>query len=204
MSDPGRITLAWTGASGAPYGLRLLEQLLAAEATVELIVSKAAQLVMAEETYLDLPAQPQAMAASLREYLDTTAGTLHVYGREQWTAPVASGSNPSRAMVICPCTTGTVGAVAAGTSDNLVDRAADVALKEGRALILVVRETPLSLVHLENLTRLARMGAVVLPANPGFYHSPVTVQDLVDFIVARVLDHLAIRHGLVTPWGAEQ
>ncbi len=199
----GRIALAWTGASGMPYGLRLLEQLLAAGKSVELIVSKAAQVVLAEETDLDLPGQPEAMRRALLERTGEAPGTLRVYGREQWTAPLASGSCAPRAMVVCPCTSGTVAAIAGGTSDNLIDRAADVALKEGRRLILVPRETPLSVIHLENLTRLARLGVTILPASPGFYHRPDSVDELVDFVVARVLDHLEIPHALVPRWGAD-
>ncbi|MFB6261728.1 MAG: UbiX family flavin prenyltransferase, partial [Thiohalorhabdaceae bacterium] len=129
-------------------------------------------------------------------------GELRVYGREQWTAPLASGSNAPRAMVVCPCTSGTVAALASGGSDNLIERAADVILKERRQLILVPRETPLSVIHLDNLQRLAHMGVTVLPANPGFYHRPQSVQDLVDFVVARILDHLAVPHQLVARWGA--
>jgi 4-hydroxy-3-polyprenylbenzoate decarboxylase len=128
---------------------------------------------------------------------------LRVFGREDWFAPVASGSNPPEAMVICPCTMGTLAAVAAGLSDNLIERAADVALKEGRKLILVPRETPFSSLHLENMLKLSRAGAVILPANPGFYHEPKRVEDLVDFIVARILDHLGVKHDLMQRWGEE-
>lgn len=202
-AGPGRIALAWTGASGAPYGLRLLEQLLIAGATVELMVSKAAQVVLAMETDLDLPGQPEPMRRALLEHLGEVPGELRVYGREQWTAPLASGSSAPRAMVVCPCTTGTAAAIAAGASNNLIERAADVVLKENRRLILVPRETPLAVVHLENLLRLARMGVTILPANPGFYHRPREVGGLVDFVVGRVLDHLDLPHTLVTRWGGE-
>jgi 4-hydroxy-3-polyprenylbenzoate decarboxylase len=116
-------------------------------------------------------------------------------------APVASGSNPPEALVICPCTTGTLGSIAAGTSNELIERAADVALKEKRQLILVVRETPFSSIHLENMLRLSRLGAVIMPANPGFYHQPQRVEDLVDYMVARVLDHLKVPHQLLPRWG---
>jgi len=199
-----RVALAWTGASGAAYGLRLLEQLLTAGLQVELVVSKAAQVVLAQEADLELPAQPEAMRQALVEHLGRGADSLRVYGREQWTAPIASGSNAPRAMVVCPCTSGTVAAIAHGTSDNLIERAADVTLKERRQLVLVPRETPLSVIHLENLTRLARMGVTVLPANPGFYHRPERVEDLVDFVVARVLDHLGVAHSLVPRWAADE
>jgi 4-hydroxy-3-polyprenylbenzoate decarboxylase len=126
---------------------------------------------------------------------------LRVFGREEWFAPVASGSNPPDAMVICPCTMGTLAAVACGLADNLIARAADVVLKEKRPLILVPRETPFSQIHLENMLKLARSGAVILPANPGFYHRPESVQQVVDFVVARVLDQLGIAHDLMPRWG---
>jgi 4-hydroxy-3-polyprenylbenzoate decarboxylase len=126
---------------------------------------------------------------------------LQVFGREDWFAPVASGSNPADAMVICPCSMGTLAAVAAGLADNLIARAADVMLKEGRPLVLVPRETPLSQIHLENMLRLARAGAVLLPANPGFYHRPQRVEDLVDFVTARILDQLGVAHTLMARWG---
>jgi len=203
--DPGadRIVLAWTGASGAAYGLRLLDCLLSAGATVELIVSKAAQVVLDQEADLTLPAQPDAMRRTLLDHLGRESGDLRVYGREQWTAPVASGSNPPQAMVVCPCTSGTVSAIANGTSDNLIERAADVMLKERRPLLLVHRETPLSVIHLENLTRLARIGATIMPANPGFYHRPADVSEVVDFMVARILDHLGLPHALIPRWADE-
>jgi 4-hydroxy-3-polyprenylbenzoate decarboxylase len=125
-----------------------------------------------------------------------------VYGREEWFAPIASGTNPPDAMAICPCTMGTLAAVAAGLSSNLIERAADVCLKEGRKLILVVRETPFTPIHLENMLRLARAGAVILPPNPGFYHHPQDLQGVIDFVVARILDQLRIPHTLMQPWGA--
>ena len=128
---------------------------------------------------------------------------LTVYGREEWFAPIASGSSVADAMVVCPCTMGTLAAIATGMSDNLIERAADVTLKEQRKLILVPRETPFSALHLENMLKLARLGALILPANPGFYHHPASVQDLVDFVVARILDHLGISHQLMQPWGGD-
>ena len=126
---------------------------------------------------------------------------LQVFGRDEWFAPIASGSNPPDAMVVCPCTMGTLAAIAAGLADNLIGRAADVVIKEGRKLILVPRETPFSAIHLENMLKLARLGVVILPANPGFYHHPQTVQDIVDFVVARILDQLAVPHQLLARWG---
>ena len=195
------ICLALTGASGMPYGLRLLECLLEAGCHVQLLYSQVAQVVARQEMNLELPARPADTEALLREHFASLPGTLAVYGREEWFAPVASGSNPPDAMVICPCTMGTLAAIAQGLASNLIERAADVALKEGRALVLVPRETPLSIIHLENMLRLARAGAVILPPNPGFYHHPQGIADLVDFVVARVLDQLKVPHALMSRWG---
>jgi 4-hydroxy-3-polyprenylbenzoate decarboxylase len=199
---PETITLAWTGASGMPYGLRLLECLLAAKSRVYLIYSSAAQIVAKQELGLTLPAQPAAAATLLSDRFRAAAGQLTVFGREDWMSPVASGSNPADAMAICPCSLGTLGAVAAGLADNLIERAADVMLKERRTLVLVPRETPLSVIHLENMLRLARAGAVILPPSPGFYGNPQSVSELVDFVVARILDQLGVNHALGPRWGA--
>jgi flavin prenyltransferase len=195
------ITLAFTGASGMPYGLRLLECLLAAECQVFLVYSSAAQIVAKQECDLALPTQPREATRQLTERYRARDGQLTVFGREDWMAPIASGSNPAAAMAICPCTMGTVGAIAAGLADNLIERAADVMLKEHRPLILVPRETPLSVIHLANMLRLAHAGAILLPPAPGFYMKPRTIEDLIDFVVARVLDHLGVEHELVRRWG---
>jgi 4-hydroxy-3-polyprenylbenzoate decarboxylase len=195
------IALALTGASGMPYGIRLLECLLGGGVTVWLLYSQVAQIVARQEMDLALPSRPKELELFLRERYTIPSGQLQVFGREEWFAPVASGSNPPDAMVICPCTMGTLAAVACGLADNLIARAADVVLKEKRPLILVPRETPFSQIHLENMLKLARSGAVILPANPGFYHRPENVQQLVDFVVARVLDHLGIAHDLIPRWG---
>jgi 4-hydroxy-3-polyprenylbenzoate decarboxylase len=195
------ICLAWTGASGLPYGVRLLECLLAAGCHVQLLYSSAAQVVARQEMDFDLPGRPADTQALLAARFPDLPGTLAVYGREEWFAPVASGSNPPGAMVVCPCTMGTLAAIAQGMSDNLIERAADVALKEGKPLILVPRETPFSVIHLENMLRLARAGAVILPPSPGFYTHPQSVQDMVDFVVARVLDRLGVAHRLQARWG---
>ena len=198
------ITLAFTGASGMPYGLRLLECLIAAKARVYLLYSAAAQVVAKQECDLVLPAQPREAARMLGERYGAAEGQLDVFAREDWLSPVASGSNPGDAMAVCPCTMGTLGAIACGLADNLIERAADVMLKERRPLVLVPRETPLSSIHLENMLRLARAGAIVLPPAPGFYDRPQSVDDLVDFVVARVLDHLHIDHALGPRWGARR
>jgi 4-hydroxy-3-polyprenylbenzoate decarboxylase len=201
MSAPRRITLAFTGASGLPYGLRLLECLIAAGTQVALVYSAAAQVVAKQECDLTLPSQPREATRLLQERFRARDGQLRVYGRDDWLAPMASGSNPGDGMAICPCTMGALGAIAGGLADNLIERAADVMLKEGRPLVLVPRETPLSAIHLENMLKLARAGAVIVPPSPGFYTRPQRVDDLVDFVVARVLDHLGVRHDLVPRWG---
>jgi 4-hydroxy-3-polyprenylbenzoate decarboxylase len=198
-----RITLALTGASGMAYGLRLLECLLDAGCDVYLLYSQAAQIVARQELDLALASSPDETQALFDALHAGKPGRLKVLGRDNWFAPVASGSHPADAMAICPCTTGTLAAIAQGMSDNLIERAADVMLKEGRPLILVPRETPFSLIHLENMTRLARAGAIILPANPGFYHRPQSVAQVVDFIVARILDRLGVAHDLLPRWGGD-
>lgn len=197
------VTVALTGASGMPYGLRLIECLIRAKVRVYVLYSQAAHVVAKQELGLVLPPRASDAERMFSERYGAKRGQLRVFGREDWFAPVASGSNPPDAMVICPCTMGTLAAVAAGLSDNLIERAADVMLKEARKLVLVPRETPLSSLHLENMLRLTRAGAVILPANPGFYHKPKRVEDLVDFVVARILDHLGVKHELMHRWGEE-
>ncbi|AZT82982.1 UbiX family flavin prenyltransferase [Marinobacter sp. NP-4(2019)] len=208
MTDPAAqsrtINLAFTGASGAQYGLRLLQCLVAAGCRVNVMVSRAAQVVIATETDLKLPGSPQAMQEALTGYAGAVPGQVLVFGREDWFAPPASGSGEKAPLVVCPCSTGTLSALATGASNNLIERAGDVALKERRQLILVPREAPYSEVHLENMLRLTRMGAVIMPASPGFYHNPQSVSDLVDFIVARILDHLDLPQDLMPRWGEER
>ncbi|MFW9606258.1 MAG: flavin prenyltransferase UbiX [Pseudomonas sp.] len=201
MSGPERITLAMTGASGAQYGLRLLDCLVQEEREVHFLISKAAQLVIATETDVALPPKPRAMQAFLTEYTGATSGQIRVFGQDDWMAPPASGSSAPAAMVVVPCSTGSLSAIASGACNNLIERAADVALKERRPLILVPRETPFSSIHLENMLRLSNMGAVILPAAPGFYHQPQSVDDLVDFIVARILNQLGIPQSMLARWG---
>ena len=204
MSAPAIVTLALTGASGMPYGVRLLECLLKAGVRVYLLYSQAAQIVAKQEMDLALPGRVREVQDFFAQKFAAADGQLRVFGREEWFAPVASGSNAPDAMVICPCSMGTLAAVACGLADNLIERAADVMLKEQRQLILVPRETPFSAIHLENMLRLSRAGAVILPANPGFYHHPTRLEDLVDFVVARVLDLLRVEHQLMPRWGDEQ
>lgn len=195
------IALALTGASGAQYGLRLLELLVAAEHRIYLMISKAAQMVVATETNVELPSHGNKLEVVLAKRYRASDGQIKVFAKEEWTAPVASGSNAPRAMVICPCSTGTLSAVARGGCDNLIERAADVMLKERRQLILVPREAPYSTIHLQNMLTLSQMGAVILPASPGFYHQPQSVEDMVDFVVARILDQLKVQQSLVPRWG---
>jgi len=198
---PRTVTLAFTGASGMPYGFRLLDCLLGAGTRVYVLYSPAAQIVAKQECDIALPTQPREAQRFLGERFGARENQLFVFGREDWMAPVASGSNPGDAMAICPCSMGTLGAIAAGLADNLIERAADVMLKERRPLVLVPRETPLSAIHLENMTRLAHAGAVILPPAPGFYTRPQSVDDIVDFVVARILDHLGVPHALMQRWG---
>lgn len=196
------ITLAITGASGAQYGLRLLECLLAANSRVYLLISEAAQTVIATETDEKLPAFSE-WPAYFEKRFAPAPGQLRIFSRDDWFAPVASGSSAPASMVICPCSTGTLAAIASGASNNLIERAADVALKERRQLILVPRETPYSQIHLQNMLLLTQMGAVIMPASPGFYRRPQAVGELVDFIVARILDQLGIAQTLMPRWGAD-
>lgn len=197
------IALAMTGASGAAYGLRLLECLLRADKLVYLMLSTPGQIVISMETDLKLPGRPEDIQAALIAHFNVAPDQLRVFGKEQWTAPVASGSGAPDAMVVCPCTSGTLSAIAHGSSNSLLERAADVMIKEQRKLILVPRETPLSVIHLENMLSLARLGVTILPANPGFYYRPSKIEDLVDFVVARILDHLKIEHTLLPRWGID-
>ena len=197
------VAVALTGASGMAYGLRLTECLLASGCRVWLLVSQVAQVVARQELDLTLPSRPAEAQALLTARFGAAEGQLQVFGRDEWFAPPASGSNPPDAMVVCPCTMGSLAAIAAGLAGTLIERAADVVIKEGRPLILVPRETPFSVLHLENMLRLARMGVVILPANPGFYHRPQSVEALVDFVVARILDQLRVPHSLLPRWGED-
>lgn len=197
---PKTVTLAITGASGAQYGLRLLQCLLAARVRVWLLLSDAARIVIDTETDVSLPEEGRT-EDFLRELYAAEAGQLTLFGKRDWFSPVASGTGAASSLVICPASGGTLSAIATGASNNLIERAADVALKERRQLILVPREAPYSQIHLENMLKLTRMGAVILPASPGFYQKPQTVEDLVDFVVARILSQLHIEQTLLPPWG---
>jgi 4-hydroxy-3-polyprenylbenzoate decarboxylase len=198
---PEVITLAMTGASGAEYTLRLMQCLLRENIQVQFITSQPGQIVMGMETELKLTGSPQNMRQTFVDYFNADPELIRVYSRDQWTAPPASGSSVADAMVVCPCTMGSLASIAVGSSDNLIHRAADVAIKERKTLILVPRETPFSAIHLENMLKLARLGVVILPPNPGFYHGVSEVSELVDFIVARILDQLGIDNDLSPRWG---
>jgi 4-hydroxy-3-polyprenylbenzoate decarboxylase len=196
------ITLAFTGASGLPYGLRTLECLLQAGCQVRLVYTQVAQIVAKQEMNLSWPSRAADLAELLRsQYQLADPAQLQVYGQQEWFAPMASGSNPGDGMVVVPCTMGALSAIANGASDNLLERAADVMIKERKTLIVVPRETPYSAIHLENMLKLAKLGVVILPPNPGFYHHPTQVSDLVDFVVARILDQLQVPHQLMKRWG---
>ena len=204
MASDKTITVAMTGASGAPYTLRLLQQLIQAGVRVQFICSQPGQIVMATETELKLPASPQQMQLKLCEHLDCSKEQIVVYGKDQWSAPVASGSSVADAMIVCPCSMGSLAAIAHGLGNNLIHRAADVILKERKKLVLVPRETPFSSLHLENMLKLSNLGAVILPPNPAFYQGVGSIQDLIDFVVSRILDQLDIDNALSPRWGQPQ
>ncbi|OUL57176.1 flavin prenyltransferase UbiX [Pseudoalteromonas ulvae] len=195
------VTLAFSGASGAPYGLKLLEVLINQGHQVFVLISSAARVVLDVESNIKLSGNEEKATAQLSERFNAQEGQLKVFGKDNWFSPVASGSAAPKKMVVCPCSAGTVSAIATGASDNLLERAADVVIKERGQLILVPRETPFSEIHLENMLKLAKMGVTIMPAAPGFYHKPQTIEDLVDFMVARILDHLGIEHQLMQRWG---
>lgn len=195
------VTVAITGASGAPYAVRLLDCLLAQQQQVHVLMSSAARVVFATELDWQLPASPQGMSEALQQHFGVSAEQLRVYGKEEWFSPVASGSAAPKKMVVCPCSTGTLSAIAHGSSDNLIERAADVVMKERGQLILLPREMPLSAIHLENMHKLALLGVTIMPAAPGFYHKPKSIDDLVDFVVARILDHLGLEQTIQPRWG---
>lgn len=195
------ITLGFTGASGLPYGLRTLECLLAAGCTVHVLYTQAAQIVAKQELGETWPGRAEELAKLFHARFGVDASRLKVWGQQEWFAPMASGSNPGDGMVVVPCTMGALAAIAGGNSDNLLERAADVMLKERKTLVLVPREAPFSALHLENMLKLACLGVVILPPNPGFYHHPQSIADLVDFVVARILDQLGVPHQLMQRWG---
>ncbi|MGK2907297.1 MAG: UbiX family flavin prenyltransferase [Desulfuromonadales bacterium] len=197
-----QFVVAITGASGSLYGLRLVRELLRAGQRVSLMLTDAGRQVLNHETGLDWSEDVKQQRQQIQEHFTSIA--VECLGHNDFRASAASGSAAADAMIVMPCSMGTVGRIAAGLSSNLLERAADVMLKERRPLVLVPRETPFNTIHLENLLRLSRAGAVVLPAMPGFYHAPETIDDLVDFVVGKVLDQVAIEHSLFARWGDHQ
>lgn len=201
MKHEKQVTLAITGASGAPYALSLMQSLVNAGYQVYVLISSAAKVVFATEENIKIPSRPSDAAAFFTERCNAEPDQIKVFGKDEWFSPVASGSAAPSKMIVCPCSTGTLSAIAVGASDNLIERAADVVIKERGQLILVTREMPLSSIHLENMLKLSQIGATIMPASPGFYHNPECIQDLVDFVVARILDHLGIEQEHVARWG---
>lgn len=194
------IVVGITGASGSIYGLRLIEELLRAGHQVAILLSDAGRQVLAFETGLKLPEDPAACRGALRNHFNV-AEKLQFYPLDDFFAPIASGSSAPAALVVCPCSMGSLGRIAAGLSDNLLERVADVVLKEGKQLLLVPRETPFNQLHLQNMLRLSQAGAKILPAMPGFYTQPQSVAEMVDFVIGKALDQLGVEHTLFKRWG---
>lgn len=197
------VCLAISGASGFVYGLRLLQILLEQGVEVHLLLTDAAREVARLEHNLLLESDAQALQKQLKDMFKQSKGKLYCYEKADWLSPVASGSAAIDAMIVCPCSTGTLAAIANGMSNNLVERAATVTLKERRPLILLPREMPVSAIQLEHMHKLALMGVAILPASPGFYHKPQTIEDMVDFVVARILQQLKLPQDLISPWGQQ-
>ncbi len=196
------VTLGITGASGIPIAFTLMQQLLKTKCRVYLVITTAGMITIKQETGVSLSAKPESCKATLSQHLDLeNIDNLSVYTNNDWYSPMASGSSVSDAMVVCPCSMATLGKIAHGIGDDLLSRAADVVLKERKNLILVPRETPLSAVHLQNMQQLAVLGVSILPPVPAFYTHPQTIQDIIDFIVGRILDQIGVPNSLVERWG---
>lgn len=198
------IVSAITGASGALYGLRLCEELLVAGHSLDFLISRSGFSVLETEAGLDWHGTEEDVSHRFRGHFGVQASQARYYEENNLLAPIASGSAAPDAMVVCPCSMGTLARIACGNSGNLLERCADVMLKERRPLVLVPRETPLSEIHLENMLKLARMGARIVPAMPAFYHGPRSVDDLVNFVVGKAMDALGIAHRLYRAWGAPE
>lgn len=196
----GRITLAVTGASGSGYFLRLLQSLLDAQMQVYLLLSDAAKIVLETEENEHWPDEINELNRFLQNRFQSKAEQIVGLTAKDWFSPLASGSSAPKKMIICPCSCGTVAAIAQGLSNNLIERAADVIMKERGQLIIMPRETPFSTIHLRNMLSLSELGVTVMPLAPGFYHKPQTIADLQDFMVARALDHLKISHKIAKRW----
>ncbi|TQV76539.1 UbiX family flavin prenyltransferase [Aliikangiella marina] len=196
-----RVTLGITGASGAPYALHLLTNLTRHFDEVHLMITDAARVVLATESALKIPESPAKIVKTLTDYCQCEEGIIKVYAKENWYAPVASGSAAPKQMIICPASMGCVSAIATGASNTLLERAADVVIKEKGQLILLPREMPFSTIHLRNLLSLSEAGVTIMPAAPGFYHNPDNIDDLVSFVTGRILNHLGINNNLSKAWG---
>ena len=201
MNQSKQISLAITGASGVIYATRLLTLLNNDGYLIHLMISDAARVVLASELNLNIPANPDKASKIIAERYHLDASLLKVWSKDNWFSPVASGSSAPNKMVVVPCSTGTLSALATGASNNLIERAGDVVIKEKGQLVLVPRETPYSVIHLENMMKLAAASVTILPASPGFYHQPETIEQLVDFVVSRILDHLNIDIEISPRWG---
>ena len=198
----GVYVLGIAGASGAPYARRVLEQMLVGGHEVKLVISDAGRKVIDVEEGLVLTGNTETDTPSILEWSHSTSsvGSLQMYHHKDVAAPIASGSFPIDGMAVVPCSGGTLGRIAHGVSNGLLERAADVCLKERRRLVLVPREMPLSLIHLRNMTAVTEAGAIVLPASPGFYHGPTQIDDLIDMVAGRILSVLGINSSLMKPW----
>lgn len=200
MSYKKRITLAVTGASGSGYFLHLLKTLLVSDCQVYLLLSDAARIVLATECDEIWPDDLDALNIFLQNRFAVNSEQLIVLGNKDWFSVVASGSSCPSKMVICPCSGGTLASIAMGLSNNLIQRAADVVIKEKGQLIVMPRETPFSVIHLQNMLTLSKLGVVVMPLAPGFYYKPQTIDEIQMFMVAKVLDHLKIKHSALPRW----
>lgn len=196
-----KIAIGITGASGSIYAVRLLEELLKQEVELHLVMSDAAKVVFATELDLTIPQDLTASKEFFYKKFNTDSQKLKIYDAKDWFSPIASGSANINAMLIVPCSSGALSAIATGASNNLMERGADVCLKERRKLILLTRETPLNQIHLENMLKITQMGGIIMPASPGFYNNPKQIGDLIDFIVARILAQLGLEQKLVNAWG---
>lgn len=196
-----KIAIGITGASGSIYAVRLLEELLKQEVELHLVMSDAAKVVFATELDLTIPQDLTASKEFFYKKFNTDSQKLKIYDAKDWFSPIASGSANINAMLIVPCSSGALSAIATGASNNLMERGADVCLKERRKLILLTRETPLNQIHLENMLKITQMGGIIMPASPGFYNNPKQIGDLIDFIVARILAQLGLDQKLVNAWG---
>lgn len=196
-----KIAMAITGASGAIYAVNLLKELLKKDLQINLVLSDAAAIVFATELEMELPENIKEREVFFHKKFEVDAKKLKLYDNKDWFSPIASGSAQLDAMLVVPASSGTISAIAQGASNNLIERGADVFLKERRKLILLTRETPLNQIHLENMLKITQMGGIIMPASPGFYHKPTKISDLVDFIVSRILAQLGLEQNLTKEWG---